>query len=183
MPLSPREEEALATLEAELRATDPALAAALDSEQPPRSSLLVPTRNALFALVALVAALLGLITASTLLGDRLGPAATGALTLAMLVPWFVVATRVAGRPGSTAWVRRRGSAGLRRGRPTGPGAVFTGAVLILSALAVLPPTGRAVVGLVFTLFLFPWFVLRALERLDRNDRTKRRRERGTGPET
>lgn len=110
MPLSPREERALAALEEDLRADDPAFAAALAATPPARRSFL-PSTSALH-LLSLLAALGGLIAAGTLAGGR--PVVLAAVTAALLLPWLVWTTRSLGR-------RSHAGPRLRRGRTTGPG--------------------------------------------------------------
>ena len=86
MPLSPQEERALAALEEELHADDPAFAAALAATASARSSYLPSARTTLHVL-SLLAALGALIAAGTLVGDR--PMVLAVVTVALLVPWLV----------------------------------------------------------------------------------------------
>lgn len=173
MPLSPREEELLATLEAQLRVDDPAFAAVLGSASSEPSSRPVPTRAALLLLVTLLAALAGLVVASTLLGDRLGVLATAALTGALLVPWFVAATRWAARfvAGRSAWAV--GAPGSARRRPIGLRHAVLGIAAALAMIVLLPAPALGLVGLVVTLGVLPWLFLRAVERIERNGRKGR----------
>jgi hypothetical protein len=86
MPLSPQEERALAALEEELHADDPAFAAVLAATPSARPSYLPSTRTTLHVL-SLLAALGALIAAGTLVGDR--PMVLAVVTAALLVPWLV----------------------------------------------------------------------------------------------
>jgi hypothetical protein len=86
MPLSPQEERALAALEEELHADDPALAAVLAATPSARPSYLPSARTTLHVL-SLLAALGALIAAGTLVGDR--PMVLAVVTAALLVPWLV----------------------------------------------------------------------------------------------
>jgi Protein of unknown function (DUF3040) len=86
MPLSPQEERALAALEEELHADDPAFAAALAATPSARPSYLPSARTTLHVL-SLLAALGALIAAATLVGDR--PMVLAVVTAALLVPWLV----------------------------------------------------------------------------------------------
>ena len=164
MPLSPREEQALATLEDALRADDPALAAALGPTPATAPALPVAVRH----MVLLCGALLVLIVVAVVSGARLGTAGTAAATGVLVVPWLVMTARSAGR----APVRRSPRSG-RRSRATasllgvGPGPVVVGGVVFLVALASLPPLGQAVLGLVAMLVVVPWLALRVLVWMDR----------------
>ena len=86
MPLSPQEERALAALEEELHADDPAFAAVLAATPSARRSHLPSARTTLHVL-SLLAALGALIAAGTLVGDR--PMVLAVVTAALLVPWLV----------------------------------------------------------------------------------------------
>jgi hypothetical protein len=86
MPLSPQEERALAALEEELHADDPAFAAALAATPSARRSHRLSARTTLHVL-SLLAALGALIAAGTLVGDR--PMVLAVVTVALLVPWLV----------------------------------------------------------------------------------------------
>jgi len=86
MPLSPQEERALAALEEELHADDPAFAAVLASTPSARPSYL-PSAPATLRVLSLLAALGALIAAGTLVGDR--PMVLAVVTAALLVPWLV----------------------------------------------------------------------------------------------
>lgn len=118
MSLSPREEQALATLESALRADDPALAAALAATPPPWA--LVRLRH----VVSLSAALLVLVVGTALLGTRPGILVTGVVTTALVVPWLLFTVRsVAGAAVRAAGSRptpgrdgRRPRRGARTGR-------------------------------------------------------------------
>jgi hypothetical protein len=170
MPLSPHEEKALAALEKGLRADDPAFAAVL--EVPPSSAtrlsavLPLSTRH----ILGLLLALLGLIGAGTMLGNR--PAVLAAATGALLLPWVIGTARSAARRSgpaggdSTAQNRRR-SRRTARPLPFGYGALSLGVALLLVVLAVTPPTGWAVVGLVITFVVAPLFALRVMTWIDR----------------
>jgi hypothetical protein len=86
MPLSPQEERALAALEEELHADDPAFATVLAATPSARPSYLPSARTTLHVL-SLLAALGALIAAGTLVGDR--PMVLAVVTAALLVPWLV----------------------------------------------------------------------------------------------
>jgi hypothetical protein len=90
MPLSPHEERALAALEEELHADDPAFAAVLGATPSARRSFL-PSALTLPRLFSLLAALSTLIVAGTLAGDR--PVVLAVVTVALLLPWLVWTTR------------------------------------------------------------------------------------------
>lgn len=174
MPLSPHEEKALAALEEGLRADDPALAAVLAAAPPSSSQVgspasLIPPLRARH-MVSLLVALLGLIVAGTVLGDR--PAALAGLTAALVLPWLVGTARsMTRRPGAVAAGTHRGR-GRRpaRLRPIGYGVLALGVTVLLVGLAVTPPTARAVIGLVVVLVVAPVVALRVLSWMDRGTR-------------
>jgi hypothetical protein len=57
------------------------------------------------------------------------------------------------------------TSGARRGRSAGgPGTAVAAVLLLFVVATVLPPTGRAVLGLVLTLGVLPWLLLWRLER-------------------
>ena len=170
MPLSPHEEKALAALEEGLRADDPRLAAVLGATPlsigvSARPMLLLSTRP----VVTLLVALLGLIAAGTLFGNR--PAVLAAATGALLLPWMIDTARSTARgprladPGAHGRNRRR--ARTARRHPIGYGALALGVALLLVALVVLPPTGRAVVGLGLTFVVAPCAAVAVMAWTDR----------------
>jgi L-asparagine transporter-like permease len=159
MSLSPREEEALATLEEALRADDPALAAAFGSTPwPAWSRSLIPVRH----VVSLFAALLVLVVGTAVLGPRLGTLATGAATAVLVVPWMVVTVRSVGRAGAATARRSRRRFRGSAAPGIGPGQVSAGVVVLLVALATLPPVGQALLGLLVVSMVVPWLVLRVI---------------------
>ena len=161
MSLSPREEEALATLEEALRADDPALAAAFGSTPwPAWSRSLIPVRH----VVSLFAALLVLVVCTAVLGPQLGTLATAAATAVLIVPWLVVTARSAGRRGAATATRRARRHVRGAGAPLGisPGQVSAGVLVLLVALATLPPVGQALLGLLVVSMVVPWLVLRVI---------------------
>ena len=109
MPLSPHEERALAALEEEIHANDPALAAVLAATLSVRRSFL-PSALTTLHVLSLLAALGGLIAAGTLAGAR--PVVLAVITAALLVPWLVGTARSPGR-------RSRAGMRLRPGRTVG----------------------------------------------------------------
>jgi hypothetical protein len=171
MPLSPHEEKALAALEEGLRADDPAFAAALEVTLS-RSRRLRTLGLPLTALhvLGLVAVLGGLITAGALAGDR--PALLAVATGALVLPWLIGAARSAARRSLPA-VGDGIATNHRRARrtawpfPIGYGALSLAVALLLIALAVTPPTGRAAVGLVVTFVVAPVVALRVMSWMDR----------------
>jgi Protein of unknown function (DUF3040) len=90
MPLSPHEERALAALEEELHADDPAFAAVLGATPSARRSFL-PAALTLPRVLSLLAVLSTLIAAGTVAGDR--PVVLAVITVALLLPWLVWTTR------------------------------------------------------------------------------------------
>ena len=171
MPLSPHEEKALAALEEGLRTDDPAFAAAL--EVAPTLSLRLRSLGLpLTALhvLGLVAALAGLITAGALAGDR--PVLLAVATGALVLPWLIATARSAGRLSLPA-VGNGIAKNHRRARrtawplPIGYTALSLAVALLLVALAVAPPTGRAIVGLVVTFVVAPVVALRVMTWIDR----------------
>jgi hypothetical protein len=90
MPLSSHEERALAALEEGLHADDPAFAAVLGATPSARRSFL-PSPMTLPRVFALLAALVALVAAGTLAGDR--PVVLAVTTVALLVPWLVWTAR------------------------------------------------------------------------------------------
>jgi len=168
MPLSPQQQKALARLEEDLRADDPALVAALSSTQ--SSFLSTPFPLSIRQVLLLLAALLGLVAANTLFGDRLGVFGVAVLTCAVVVPWLI------GTAQSAAHKTRPMAAYGRR--PTSAHRATPWAILlIMTALALLPPSGLAVIGLVLTLVVMPIIVLRTVE-ADRAHHIDHRRAAG-----
>ena len=157
MPLSPHEEEVLATLERELRA-DPELAAVLDSA--PQSVPAGPPVLLRRQVVFLVAVLAGLAAVAAVAAEQLGTVGLGALTCVATVPWLVATTRSAdrrSRAGAAARARRPSTA-----RTSSTRRLLLGALLVVYALAVLPPSWRGVVGMLLSFALLPltaWFAL------------------------
>jgi lysylphosphatidylglycerol synthetase-like protein (DUF2156 family) len=169
MPLSPHEERILATLEEELRTEDPDLAAVFDQTLP--SSLTARQfLPAVRPLLQLLAALMTLVAAGVFFADRLGVPGMAALTFAAVLPWLVCATRSAerrshagGRPGPQPKIAVGGERPPSRGAVpivAEHGAMLLVVLLILGALALMPPNWRAVLGLVLTLVVLPWILLR-----------------------
>lgn len=111
MPLSPHEERALAALEEELHADDPALAAALAATPSAGRSFRPPALTTLHVL-SLLAALGALIAAGTVAGAQ--PVVLAVVTVVLLVPWLVWTARPVGRR-PTGGARRRPARGV--GRP------------------------------------------------------------------
>jgi Protein of unknown function (DUF3040) len=171
MPLSPHEERILATLEEELRAEDPDLDAVLSQTLP--SSLAArqfvpPVRH----LLHLVAALISLVVAGVFFADQLGVAGMAVLTSAAVLPWLVHAARSAERRSravggsgqkskEAAWTERASSWGAMP-VVAEHGAMLLVVVPILVALALMPPSWRAALGLVLTLVVLPWIILRSV---------------------
>jgi len=162
MPLSPHEENALAALEEGLRADDPFLATMLERPPSSASRLSLAFPLSMPRVVELLVALLGLIAAGTVLGNR--PAVLAAVTAALLVPWMVGAARRSGFAGGTRARRGGGRAAPRR---IGYGALSLVVAVLLVVLAVVPPTGRAVVGLVLAFLVAPWLALRVIAWIER----------------
>lgn len=103
MPLSPREERILAAIEDGLGAQDPRLAAALARPRGARvRRLRAPLGLAQTAALLAVLAVLVVVHAADLLPGLWG---TASVTLALLVPWTVWATRCAGRA-TRSWTDR-----------------------------------------------------------------------------
>lgn len=103
MPLSPREQRILAGIEDELGADDPALAAGLSRAEP--QSLLgqyypLSARHTWLLVLALVT-----LVVLHPLALELGAIAVGILTVALITPWLVIATRTS--TGTAAHSRRR----------------------------------------------------------------------------
>jgi len=94
MPLSAHEERALAALEEELHADDPAFAAVLGATPSARWSFL-PSALTKPQVLSLLAALGGLIAAGTLAGAR--PVVLAVITGTLLVPWLAWTARSPGR--------------------------------------------------------------------------------------
>jgi hypothetical protein len=162
MSLSPHEEKALAALEEGLRADDPLLATMLEVPPSPASRLALAFPLSMPRVVALLVALLGLIAAGTVLGDR--PAVLAAVTAALLVPWLVGAARRSRFAGVSRARRGGGRAAPRR---IGYFALSLGVAVLLVVLAVAPPTGRPVVGLVLAFLVAPWLALRVIAWIER----------------
>jgi hypothetical protein len=108
MPLSHHEERALAALEEELHADDPAFAAVLGATPSARWSFL-PSALTKPQVLSLLTALGGLIAAGTLAGAR--PVVLAVITGTLLVPWLAWTARSPGRRSRAgAPVPRRGAA-------------------------------------------------------------------------
>jgi hypothetical protein len=94
MPLTPDEKDMLTALEHQLRADDPALAAALaHGPRPPRRSrghLLAARQIAL-----LIGALSVLAALGSIVADRFGVVGVGVVTASLIVPWLVTSARAA----------------------------------------------------------------------------------------
>ena len=177
-PLSPYEEEVLAALEEELRVEDPALAAAL-TRTPPSSStappFLLPVRHVLH----LLAALTGLIAVVAFAAGRLGVVGTAALTCTAVVPWLVRTARWAQRRSraettsgaEAAEVARKHVSSAWSAPPTAMqyGVPLLAVVLFLLALPLMPPSWRAVLGVVLWLVVLPLGLLRLSTRAERRD--------------
>lgn len=94
MALTPDEVKVLETIEAGLRAGDPALAAAFSATRWsfPSERRSAPSRRHVLHLVAL---LVGLAAVSTRFAEQLGVVGLGVLTCVAVVPWLVCTARSA----------------------------------------------------------------------------------------
>lgn len=98
MPLSPREQKALAAIEQEFAQQDPDLAATFEGARPSRTALPVWLPLSWIALASLVPVLVVLVGVHALVPD-LHPLLTGFLTLVLAGGWVVLAARTgASRP-------------------------------------------------------------------------------------
>jgi len=177
-PLSSYEEQVFSALDEDFRVEDPALAAAL-TRTPPSSSTAPPFLLPIRHVLHLLAALTGLIAVVTFAGGQLGVLGMAAVTCTAVMPWLVRTAR---------WTQRRSTAEATSGAEAAIvarkhvisawGALPTAmqyavpllaVVLFLVALALIPPTWRAILGVVLWLVVLPLGLLRLSARAERRD--------------
>jgi hypothetical protein len=168
-PLSAYEEKVLAALEGEFRVEDPELDAVL-SRTPPSPSTApgfpLPIRHVL----VLLAALTGLTAVVAFTAGQLGVLGIAAATCAAVVPWLVWTARSAKRRSgaeatsepSAAMVARKHVTSAWSALPTAVqySIALLAVVLFLITAALIPPSWRAILGVVFWLVVLPLGLLR-----------------------
>jgi hypothetical protein len=168
-PLSAYEEKILAALEEEFRVEDPALDGPL-SRTPPSSSITpafpLPIRHVLY----LLAALTGLIAVVAFTAAQLGILGMAVVTCAAVGPWLVWTARSAERRSHAEATSGTPAAMDARKQVTSawgtlPTAIqysiaLLAVILFLVALALMPPSWRAILGVLFWLVVLPLGLLR-----------------------
>jgi hypothetical protein len=176
MPLSPHEEplsayekKVLAALEEEFRVEDPELDAVL-SRTPPSPSTAPAFSLPIRHVLVLLAALTGLTAVVALTAGQLGVLGIAAVTCAAVVPWLVWTARSAERRSRAEATSKPPAATVPRKHVTSAWAALPTAIqysiallaviLFLIAAALMPPSWRAILGVVFWLVVLPLGLLR-----------------------
>jgi hypothetical protein len=176
MPLSPHEEplsayeqKVLAAFEEEFRVEDPELDALL-SRTPPSPSTPPAFPLSIRHVLLLLAALTGLTAVVALTAGQLGVLGIAAVTCAAVVPWLVWSARSAERRSHAEATSKPSAAMVARKHVTSAlGALPTAiqysiallaVILFLIAAALMPPSWRAILGVVFWLVVLPLGLLR-----------------------
>jgi hypothetical protein len=176
MPLSPHEEplsayeqKVLAALEEEFRVEDPELDDVL-SRTPPSPSTPPALPLSIRHVVLLLAALTGLTAVVAFTAGQLGVLGIAGVTCAAVVPWLVWTARSAERRSRAeatsvppvAMVARNHVTSAWSALPTAiqHSIALLAVILFLIAAALMPPSWRAILGVVFWLVVLPLGLLR-----------------------